>query len=102
MAEMLHRDYTVITANTVEAGLALLRANPLALILTDQRLPGSTGTELMARAIEIAPDAQDSEDDVSPEYSTSCNRSMLTRSAPLIGSPNDANGWLTTRTSCSG
>lgn len=57
LAEMLHRDYQVITANSAEAGLALLRANPVALILTDQRMAGGTGTELLARALDIAPEA---------------------------------------------
>ena len=57
VAEMLHRDYRVITANTAETGLNLLRDNPVALILTDQRMPDSTGTELLARALEIAPEA---------------------------------------------
>ena len=54
--EMLGRDYRVLTANSADEALALLEANQVSVILTDQRMPGGTGAELLARAIDIAPE----------------------------------------------
>src|SRR4051794_16138238 len=56
-------DYRVVPASsgaealTVLAELAL-RLRPVALIVTDQRMPGMTGTDLLERARPHAPDAR--------------------------------------------
>jgi len=47
--------FTVFTANTGEAALALLEREEIAVILTDQRMPGMTGVELLKRARQIRP-----------------------------------------------
>ena len=48
----------VLSANSGEKGLALLEANPeVALILSDQRMPGMSGAEFLQKARETAPDA---------------------------------------------
>jgi signal transduction histidine kinase len=57
VAELLGRDYRVLTAQSAEEALALLRINAVAVILTDQRMPGGTGAELLAFSLVIAPDA---------------------------------------------
>jgi signal transduction histidine kinase len=54
--ELLTRDYHVLTANTADEALALLEENEVSVILTDQRMPGGTGAELLARALDIAPE----------------------------------------------
>ena len=46
----------MLTANSAEEGLALLKANSVTVILTDQRMPGGTGAELLARSLDIAPE----------------------------------------------
>ena len=57
VAALLEPDYRVITARSADEGLALLRDNSVAVILTDQRMPGGTGSELLARSLDIAPEA---------------------------------------------
>jgi diguanylate cyclase (GGDEF)-like protein len=54
--ELLRRDYEVLSANSADEALALLEANSVAVILTDQRMPNGTGAELLARSLDIAPE----------------------------------------------
>ena len=56
VAELLGRDYRVLTAGSADEALALLRENEVAVILTDQRMPNGTGAELLARSLDIAPE----------------------------------------------
>lgn len=51
--------FQVLTARNVTEGLALVEkhADTLGLLLTDQRMPGGNGTELLERARQIAPRA---------------------------------------------
>jgi adenylate cyclase len=53
---LLAMDYRVLRADRGERALATLAAEPVALVISDQRMPGMTGTELLARAREVAPD----------------------------------------------
>jgi diguanylate cyclase (GGDEF)-like protein len=46
----------VLTADSADEALALLEANAVAVILTDQRMPNGTGAELLARSLDIAPE----------------------------------------------
>jgi thioredoxin reductase (NADPH) len=59
----LGAEYAVITADSGAAALDVLRRlalreTPVALLLVDQRMPRMTGIELLAAAIELAPDAK--------------------------------------------
>jgi two-component system, response regulator PhcR len=45
----LRRDYDVFIAESAEQGHALLRERPIPVVLSDQRMPGMTGTEFYAR-----------------------------------------------------
>jgi diguanylate cyclase (GGDEF)-like protein len=56
VAGLLERDYRVLTADSADEALALLEANAVAVILTDQRMPNGTGAELLARSLDIAPE----------------------------------------------
>ncbi|MDA8388086.1 MAG: response regulator [Nitrospiraceae bacterium] len=47
----------VLTAASGAAGLEILKANEIALIISDQRMPGMNGSEFLKRARQIAPDA---------------------------------------------
>ncbi len=50
-------DLLVHTASSGEEGLEVLRANPgIALILSDQRMPGMSGAEFLEKSRQISPD----------------------------------------------
>jgi response regulator RpfG family c-di-GMP phosphodiesterase len=40
--------YRVLTASSGEAGLTLLQKHPVDLVISDQRMPGMSGTEFLA------------------------------------------------------
>ena len=51
-------DFEILTATSGEEGLELLKADPeVALILSDQRMPGMSGAEFLQHARTIVPDA---------------------------------------------
>lgn len=47
------RDFTVLTASSAEEGLRVLNENPVAVVLSDQRMPGVTGVEFLARVRDL-------------------------------------------------
>ncbi len=54
----MDEDIEVLTATSGEEALKILRDNSdIAVIVSDQRMPGMTGVEFLERAKEIAPDA---------------------------------------------
>jgi signal transduction histidine kinase len=59
LRHLFHRRYRVLTAGSAVEALRLLETekNGVHVILSDQRMPGMTGDEFLARAREIAPDA---------------------------------------------
>ena len=54
---ILAADFRVLRAGHGEEALRILEAEGAAVILTDYRMPGMTGVELLRRSQEIAPDA---------------------------------------------
>ncbi len=50
------QDYIVHEALSGEAALELLKAHPVAAVITDQRMPGMSGAELLRRSLEVRPD----------------------------------------------
>lgn len=48
--------FNVRVADSGEAALAILRSEPVSVLVTDQRMPGMTGNELLQRALESHPD----------------------------------------------
>lgn len=51
------RDYKVHMANSGEEALEVLTTNEIFVIITDQRMPNMTGTELLSKIIKDYPDA---------------------------------------------
>jgi len=49
-------DYEIITANSGEEGLKILKERPVDLIISDQRMPGMNGTEFLRKARKLYPD----------------------------------------------
>ncbi len=56
IARALADDHRVITANGAAQGLAALAAEPVTLMIVDQRMPEMSGTELLARTAERHPE----------------------------------------------
>jgi class 3 adenylate cyclase len=54
---LLGMEHRVLRADKPEAALRALASEPVAVVVSDQRMPGMLGTELLARSREIAPDA---------------------------------------------
>ena len=50
-------DHRILRAERASDALATLGAEDVAVVLSDQRMPGMAGTELLARSREVAPDA---------------------------------------------
>jgi adenylate cyclase len=53
---LLAMDHRVLRADDPRAALDRLRGRDVAVVLSDQRMPGMTGTELLTRCREVAPD----------------------------------------------
>ena len=55
LERLFRRDYSVVTASSGEEALRLLEQHDVALLVTDQRMPGMTGIELLKRTAEFRP-----------------------------------------------
>src|SRR5919202_727950 len=55
LERLFRRDYTVVSAESGEEALRLLDQHDVALLITDQRMPGMTGIELLKRTAEFRP-----------------------------------------------
>ena len=51
----LRTDYTVITARSGAEALEVLKREEISLLITDQRMPGMTGTELLLESQSLRP-----------------------------------------------
>jgi len=52
-----HRDYDITLAEDAHQGLSYLRTNPVDMIISDQRMPGMSGVEMLAESRKIHPNA---------------------------------------------
>ncbi len=53
---LLAMEHRVLRAERGEQALRLLTVEPVAVVISDQRMPGMLGTELLARSREVSPD----------------------------------------------
>jgi signal transduction histidine kinase len=49
------RDFTIFTATSGDQGIEIINTKPVAMVISDHRMPGMTGTEFLARAAAIDP-----------------------------------------------
>jgi signal transduction histidine kinase len=49
------RDFTILTATSAQQGLEILNENPVAVVLSDQRMPGMSGVEFLSRVRALDP-----------------------------------------------
>src|SRR6266852_6920484 len=52
---LFRRDYQVVTAQSGPEALTLLEHHDVALLISDQRMPGMTGIELMKNTVALRP-----------------------------------------------
>jgi putative two-component system response regulator len=57
LKRLLGSEHETFIAHSGDQGLAVLHAEPISLIITDQRMPGMTGVKLLEASIAIRPDA---------------------------------------------
>jgi signal transduction histidine kinase len=56
LRSMFRREFKVHTATRGEEGLAILAQTPISVVLSDQRMPGMSGSEFLAKVRELHPD----------------------------------------------
>lgn len=57
MVRLLRRDgYTIFTANSGQQGLDILKTEPIAVIISDQRMPQMSGVEFVSEVYKLYPD----------------------------------------------
>jgi adenylate cyclase len=54
---LLGMEHRILRAEKPESALQALANEPVAVVVSDQRMPGMVGTELLARSRDVAPDA---------------------------------------------
>jgi response regulator RpfG family c-di-GMP phosphodiesterase len=57
LERLLRRDYRVLTATSGEEALDILNGEAVDLIITDQRMPGMSGVDLLRESMRTSPDA---------------------------------------------
>src|SRR5918912_3895646 len=55
LERLFRSDYTVVSAESGEEALRLLNHHEVALLITDQRMPGMTGIELLKQTVHTRP-----------------------------------------------
>src|ERR1700733_12955295 len=57
LTRVLGGEHDVFEAQSGPEGVAILEKEPVSLIITDQRMPGMTGVQLLEESLKIRPDA---------------------------------------------
>jgi response regulator RpfG family c-di-GMP phosphodiesterase len=57
LERLFRREHRVLTANSGEEALAILQKEQVSLIITDQRMPGMSGTEMLRESMHSSPDS---------------------------------------------
>ena len=57
LERLFHKEFNVLTATSGEEALELLNRETVTLIITDQRMPGMSGTDLLRESLRSRPDA---------------------------------------------
>ncbi|MGH9553035.1 MAG: HD domain-containing phosphohydrolase, partial [Terriglobales bacterium] len=57
LKRVLGDEYETLTAQSGQEGIDILKEQPVSLIITDQRMPGITGVQLLEQSLALRPDA---------------------------------------------
>jgi len=57
LERLFHKEYRVLLADSGEEALKILGQESVALIITDQQMPGMKGTQLLRESLQTQPDA---------------------------------------------
>src|ERR1044072_8105538 len=57
LERLFRREHRVLIANSGEEALAILQKEQVSLIITDQRMPGMSGTEMLRESMHSSPDS---------------------------------------------
>jgi signal transduction histidine kinase len=49
------REFSIVTASNADEALEIINQHPVAIVLSDQRMPGMSGTDFLARVAQIDP-----------------------------------------------
>jgi DNA-binding NtrC family response regulator len=55
LERIFRREYTVLTVRSGDEALAILAHHDVALLISDQRMPGMTGIELLQKTVQLRP-----------------------------------------------
>jgi len=55
LERLFRKDHEVLTAQSGDEALAILEQHDVALLITDQRMPGTTGIELLQKTVPLRP-----------------------------------------------
>ena len=56
ISTLLGTDFDVQVAKSVDEALEILKHNNISVVITDQRMPGGTGAELLSRSLDLSPE----------------------------------------------
>src|SRR5262249_12857134 len=91
------RDFTIFTAPGGEQGIEIIHTKPVAVVISDHRMPGMTGTELLARAAALDPKTSrimvTADGDVAP-LQDAINNGSIYRFIPKPWNPDDVRATL--------
>ena len=93
---VLHKHFRLLTAPDGETALQIVRQNDISLVITDQRMPGMLGTELLRECQAINPDMVSLVVTANNDYNTVIEAIQNSGAIRVINKPWDPDQMLQT------